>query len=534
MATGGSGSGNPDQLINGDISPETVTTQLNPQLELNPQPNPTTQLNSTTQSESGFADTRAMDEGGSRQQVSGVPVRSSYSFDATPSGEVRFRLPYTDSGLGGIETICGSDLRRTAELPYTSWQEQPAVMESIRRPIDAQQGGAVTRAAIGDQNMMSVGYVATDWRPSTGQSVPGMSSRNRAPIGVGVSEGTCLPGGERSRHATLPPLHKSGRGVRGPAGGYSGFDGTSGHLSVESETAYEHSLARDMSGHRDVRQDGSHFGQTHTYKRSPQRLRKPATYDGKTSWRDYLVQFEMVAEINGWDEQTMALELATSLRAAAQGVLGDLRPDHRRSWTHLVSALTDRFEPDNQSELYRAQIKNRLRRRGEPLSELAQEIKRLIRKAYPSAPPELREQLGRDCFADSLNDAEMEWTVFSGKPNTVDDALRTALEYEAFQKGRRTGGRQGIRMQRASDTKTPEMENINQRLTKIETADVPKPAPQSDKTGQNQGNRNRPRSGKCHYCGEAGHWISDCDQRKNDMTNRRQAYSPSSNKPSGN
>lgn len=27
-------------------------------------------------------------------------------------------------------------------------------------------------------------------------------------------------------------------------------------------------------------------------------LKKPATYDGKTSWQDYYIQFEMVSELN--------------------------------------------------------------------------------------------------------------------------------------------------------------------------------------------------------------------------------------------
>ena len=33
----------------------------------------------------------------------------------------------------------------------------------------------------------------------------------------------------------------------------------------------------------------------------------PALYDGKSSCRDYLVQFEMVSDLNRWDENTRAL-----------------------------------------------------------------------------------------------------------------------------------------------------------------------------------------------------------------------------------
>lgn len=91
----------------------------------------------------------------------------------------------------------------------------------------------------------------------------------------------------------------------------------------------------------------------------------------------------------------------------------------------------------NQSELYRAQIKNRLRRRGEPLIDPDHEIKKLIRYAYPDASLEVREQLGRDCFIDSINDHEMEWLSTKGKPKFVDDAVQLALEYETFQNGRK-------------------------------------------------------------------------------------------------
>ena len=40
-----------------------------------------------------------------------------------------------------------------------------------------------------------------------------------------------------------------------------------------------------------------------------------------------------------------------------------------------------------------------------------------------------------------MNDHDLEWAVLQGKPRSVEDALKLALEYEAFQKGRR--GRYG-------------------------------------------------------------------------------------------
>jgi hypothetical protein len=180
------------------------------------------------------------------------------------------------------------------------------------------------------------------------------------------------------------------------------------------------------------------------------RYRKPATYDGKTDWQDYLVQFEMVAELNRWDNRTKALELATNLRGTAQGVLSDLRPEYRMDYTHLVLALQSRFEPKNRAEMYRAQIKSRIRKQREAMTELAQDVKRLIRLAYPEGQSEIRERLARDCLIDSLNDSELEWVVFQGKPDTADDAVRISLEYEAFEAGirRRAGIKTSVRMQK--------------------------------------------------------------------------------------
>ena len=53
-------------------------------------------------------------------------------------------------------------------------------------------------------------------------------------------------------------------------------------------------------------------------------------------------------------------------------------------------------------------MKNKSRAKGQTLPELSQEVKRLTRFAYPTAPVEVRERLSHDCFKDSLNDPDLE------------------------------------------------------------------------------------------------------------------------------
>jgi hypothetical protein len=304
-----------------------------------------------------------------------------------------------------------------------------------------------------------------------------------------------------------------------------GFGVSGGQIRGRRDTRHPH--AEYGYGVLDSQADSSYVpvvSARHSGHGNSPRYRKPANYDGKTDWQDYFVQFEMVAELNQWDDRTKALELATNLRGVAQGVLSDLRPEHRMSYRHLVFALQSRFEPTNQSELYRAQIKNRIRKKGEALTELAQDVKRLVRLAYPESPSAVREHLARDCFIDSLNDSELEWAVFQGKAYTVEDAVRVGLEYEAFDAGhrKRTAVKTNIRMQRdvGDDEAGSEHGMTNDlihevigRLARMETETVPKPS-----WGGSDINRRRP--GRCHHCDGEGHWKMECPNRPYNGANR--------------
>ena len=53
------------------------------------------------------------------------------------------------------------------------------------------------------------------------------------------------------------------------------------------------------------------------YRQLPQQRKKPCVrpspYNGSTTWEDYKAQFELVADLNQWDERTKVAYMAVSL-----------------------------------------------------------------------------------------------------------------------------------------------------------------------------------------------------------------------------
>ena len=104
---------------------------------------------------------------------------------------------------------------------------------------------------------------------------------------------------------------------------------------------------------------------------------KPATFVGSGSWLDYKAHFDVCSQLKGWTENEKVMYLAVSLRGQAQGVFGNIA-SKSHDYSELVKALEDRFAPPNRTELYRIQLRERRLKASESLSELGQDIRRLI------------------------------------------------------------------------------------------------------------------------------------------------------------
>ena len=103
----------------------------------------------------------------------------------------------------------------------------------------------------------------------------------------------------------------------------------------------------------------------------------------------------------------------------------------------LVRAFNERFVPPNQTELYRAQLRERTKKATESFPELGQSIRRLTNLAYPTAPYDVRETLAKEQFLDALIDSDMRLWIKQARPRYLNEAKGTLLSLKHTQKLRR-------------------------------------------------------------------------------------------------
>jgi len=104
------------------------------------------------------------------------------------------------------------------------------------------------------------------------------------------------------------------------------------------------------------------------------------------------------------------------------------------SFRKLVDTLRSRYSGELQAEKYRAELQIRRRKCAESLSDLHQDIRRLIPLAYPKLTADAREEIACDHFANALNDSEFALKVKERAPMSLDESLRIALRLEAWEK----------------------------------------------------------------------------------------------------
>lgn len=248
----------------------------------------------------------------------------------------------------------------------------------------------------------------------------------------------------------------------------------------------------------------------------------PRPFDGSTSFKDFILNFSLCADINEWGEKEKVQYLTVMLRGEALQVYRDMPSIDCGNFNRIVKELEMRFNPPQHEDLYRAQLRSRVQREGETLVELAAEIRKLVNLGYPNTPPDIREEMGKEQFLVALNSPVLRLVVRRNKPKTLSEAVVSAVEEEVYQ--RMEGSRGGYSDRPKVVAFVDEKKNdYGQRLESLseQVADL------SAAVGQLRAELNKfmfhgnvhgmPKVGNpgCWECGDLQHFRRDCPRLLN-------------------
>ena len=155
---------------------------------------------------------------------------------------------------------------------------------------------------------------------------------------------------------------------------------------------------------------------------------KPLSFSGTPGdeYEDYLAQFNITAEINGWNRQK-SLYLAYSLADNARSLLSELNEIQRKDYTCPVQKLSARYGFENRAEVFTAQLKSRVKGKAESISELSQATKKLSRQSYPNTSLDVIEALALDHFIDALTESDIRLRIREVGPKSLSEAEAMAI-----------------------------------------------------------------------------------------------------------
>jgi len=165
---------------------------------------------------------------------------------------------------------------------------------------------------------------------------------------------------------------------------------------------------------------------------------RPKEYDGKESVNSFLSHFDVCAEFNKWTADEKGAWLQWALKDRARQVLWDGPAGTARTFSDLATALRQRFGSDHQQEIHKIELENRRRRQNESLSELMQDVRRLMVLGYPTEQGSMWESVATTAFLNALNDPHLALEIRKRSPTSLDAAYKDAILLDGYYKASRS------------------------------------------------------------------------------------------------
>lgn len=155
--------------------------------------------------------------------------------------------------------------------------------------------------------------------------------------------------------------------------------------------------------------------------------------DQKWDLDDYMTHFEMVANLNKWNDVEKAQRLVINLRGSAQRLLGGLTLGQLSDYNTIKQELYQRFSPREREDVYKCEFREYKRKSGESVTDYCYALRRVAQRAYPQMPYSNLENFLVDRYIHGLGNSDLKKHVQFRHPKSLAQAIAFASEYEAVE-----------------------------------------------------------------------------------------------------
>lgn len=198
---------------------------------------------------------------------------------------------------------------------------------------------------------------------------------------------------------------------------------------------------------------------------------KMGSFDGRTEVEAFIKRFTMSARNNGWDDYEKLSHLSCALKPPADQLLWEAGADDVTTWSDLVQRLRDRYGSQGQSALHQTQLSLRKQSDHESISDLVQDIRRLMTLAFPGPTTSHSEAIAVRSFLDALADKTISRQTRDKEPKTLDEAFKIAMRLEGYRRADADSEERSERRNgkvRATTEAESELETLRRRVEQME------------------------------------------------------------------
>ena len=151
---------------------------------------------------------------------------------------------------------------------------------------------------------------------------------------------------------------------------------------------------------------------------------KLSTYDGKTEWKPYYIQFNHIAQKYMWNDREKLDRLIECLREKALKFFSSRPENVQKDFKLLCQKLRERFDKKDQPHIIRRQLQEIQQNTEETIEEFAERIEELSTEAYPDTPDFFRNTITIDAFLRGCTEKRAALVTLDKDPKTLDEAVQ--------------------------------------------------------------------------------------------------------------